>query len=467
MRLETATASELCAALQVREISSREVTEYFLSRALADECGAFVAVEAERALERAAELDSITPTGTIHGMPLADKDLQLRAGSITTFGSRGFVGHVAQKTDRLSAALDASGAVSIGKTATSEFGFTAYTSSLAHGHTTIPGQPLFGAGGSSGGAAAAVAAGALPFAPGSDAGGSVRIPAAACGIVGLKASRGRVPVKSGQGTLGQLLVAGALARTVADAALLLSAMIDGSPDYPRGALSCPEPFDPAIPVGGKPRLIGVLSGFEPWAEIVDAPHSAPAQLAQHSAVAALERAGHRVSEVQGPQLPGYARSFLTLWRANAAALPLTPAQLELLEPFTRDLVEKGKALGAAEIVAAVENLFDHESRIIAAFAPYDAVLTPTTALPPRPVGWFPSDPEENFVAQCRYAPDTSFVNVAGLPAISVPTVRIDGGLSMSVQLIGKPGGESILLQLGAELEGALGADLAANRSLGK
>lgn len=442
------TAVELCSALRSRQLSSVEVTRHYLARAEHDICGAFVELTPELALARARELDRIPPAGLIHGAPLADKDLQLRAGTRTTHGSRGWA-EQPTNSDRLVTALDTAGAVSIGKTATPEFGFAAHTSSLAHGHTTIPGHPELGAGGSSGGAAAAVAAGMLPFAPGSDAGGSVRIPAAACGIVGLKPTRGRVPAQSGLGTLGMLAVPGALARTVADAALLVEAMIAGSPRR-LSTLGCP-PAQLRVPQRPSRRRVGVLGGFAPWREIVDAPIGAEARGAVEAAAAALAAEGHEVAEVAAPELPGYADAFLTIWQANAAAIPMTPAQHELLEPLTRRLVDRGRELTAGRIVAALRALFAHEEAIVGAFEGLDAVLTPTTALPPRPIDWYPEDPWENFLAQCRYAPHTSFVNVAGLPALSLPTWW-RGGLSMSVQLIGRPGGEDALLQLGAELE---------------
>ena len=458
MDVSELSAVELRDALRRRELSSEEVTRDCLKRISCDRTNAFSLVTPELALARARELDAREPVGAIHGMPLADKDLHQRAGTVTTYGSRAFRGFVARHSDPLTLQLDHAGAVSLGKTATPEFGFAGYTSSQLHGHTTIPGHPELGAGGSSGGAAAAVKARLLPFAPGSDAGGSVRIPAAACGIVGLKPSRGRVPAMDGQGSLGQLAVAGALARSVADAALLFDALIERRAGrvLHHTTLRSPEPDGGsllAVAHPGRRRRVGVLHGLTPWDGVAATPASSEANAATERAATLLSDAGHAVEDVAGPALPGFAHAFQTLWHVNAAGLGLTDEQVAQLEPLTRSFVEAGRLVTAERIVHAVQTLYKHEQVIVDAFAPYDAVLTPTTALTPRPVGWFGDDPEVNFRRQCEYSPHGAVVNVAGLPSLSLPTLSLADGLSMSVQLIGRPGEESTLLQLGVELEG--------------
>lgn len=158
-----------------------------------------------------------------------------------------------------------------------------------------------------------------------------------------------------------------------------------------------------------------------------------------------------------PDEPGYASAFRTIWQAGAATLPLGDEQLGLVEPLTRWLVERGRALGARELGVALEWLAAFERRTIARFAPYDAVLMPALALTPRPIGWYDAhDGEENFAQQVRYTPFTSFVNVSGLPAIALPVATTDAGLPMGVQLVGRPGGERTLLAIGAQLERRLG-----------
>jgi len=183
------TALELHQLLQRREVSPVELAQHYLDRIerLDPGVGAFATVTPEAALERARHVEERVPTAApLWGLPLADKDLHRRAGVPARFGSRAFADFVPDESDELVRAVDDAGAVSLGKTATPEFGLPSYTEGLVGPPTRNPWDPALGAGGSSGGAAAAVAAGMLPFAPGTDGGGSIRIPAAACGLVGVK-----------------------------------------------------------------------------------------------------------------------------------------------------------------------------------------------------------------------------------------------------------------------------------------
>lgn len=452
-------ALELWELLHRREVSVHDLTTAVLERIdRLDTHGAFVHVDGERALRRAIELDAASDrTPVIFGLPFADKDLTQRAGVPTRFGSAARADFVPENTDRIAEVLDAAGGVSVGKTATPEFGLSGYTSSAVSGETTIPGHPGFGAGGSSGGAAAAVAAGLLPFAPGSDGGGSIRIPAAWCGLVGLKPSRGRIPAHSGAGQVGQLSVAGPIARTVADAALLAEAMlgrVNGrvmhdttlrSPEHDDGSLV-------AAAVRGEGRFrVAVLHGT-PWDEAFDVVVAPEARAAVDIAVAGLSAAGHAIDELAMPALPRYADVFRVLWQFGAASIPLTTQDRALLTPLTRWLVEHGMRITPAELGAAIAQTAEFERTVLRAFRPFDAVLTPTTALPPRPVGWYGDDPEQNFAKQVLATPHTSFVNVAGLPAITLPVHRTAEGHAMGAQLIGRPGEETTLLALGRQLE---------------
>jgi len=224
--LHELTALELWQELQSGRVSPREVASHFLDRIerLNPELGAFVTVTRDQALARADEVAERVPrTAPLWGLPFGDKDLWMRAGVPAGFGSRSMAGFVPDTSDELVETMDAAGGVSLGRTNAPEFGLPAYTESLAAPPARNPWDPGRGAGGSSGGAAVAVAAGMLPFAPGSDGGGSIRIPAAACGLVGLKPTRGLVPAGSGIESLAGLVVAGPIARTTADAALLLEA----------------------------------------------------------------------------------------------------------------------------------------------------------------------------------------------------------------------------------------------------
>ena len=448
--LHDLTALEQRDGLRSGAISPLELVDHYLARIerLDPVLGAFVTVTPEAARDAAVHLPA---SGPLRGMPHADKDLVARAGVATRYGSRAFADNVPESSDELALLLDDAGAISLGKTNTPEFGLTAYTESLVAPPARDPWATDLGAGGSSGGAAVAVASGMLPFAVGSDGGGSIRIPAASVGIVGLKPSRGRLPVGSGIDAFAGLAVTGPLARTVADAALLLDALVEGRP-YPF-AVRAPGagPFLPsAVNPEGRYR-VGVTL-VSPWDDAEDISLDPDARAAVEQALRALGSLGHEVDELDW-RPRGYAELFTTLWRGSAARIRVEEERLHLVEPITAWLIRSGRALGARELAEALAaaSLFERET--IAAFAPYDAVLTPVLAQSPRPIGWFDADDaERNFAQQVRYAPYTSFVNVAGLPAIAVPVALGADGHPVSVQLVGRPGGEHALLALAAQLE---------------
>jgi len=454
------TAQEQWDRLRRGDVTPRELAEHHLARIerLDPALGAFVTVTADRALERADALLAAGPTtAPLWGLPLADKDLWDRAGVPTHAGSRLSRGRVPEASGELVAALDEAGAVSLGKTATPEFGLTGYTESRVGPPTRTPWDTTRGAGGSSGGAAAAVAAGLVPVAPGSDGGGSIRIPASATGLVGLKPSRGRVPSASGLASLGGLAVGGALARTVADAAMLLDALVspDGRPPRHHHALWAPPSPDGAYlgtAVRGEGRFQLAVATNTPWDRTYDVQVDPRVADVMQDALEALADLGHGIDETPVP-IGDYGRLFRTIWQAGAAGIPAEGEEdLALLEPVTRWLVERGRGLGARELGEALAGLTAYERHVVEAFAPYDAVVTPTLAQLPPPVGWFDTeDAERSFEQQCLVSPFTSFVNVAGLPAISLPVGEVEG-VPVGVQLIGRPGREDVLLALGAQLE---------------
>ena len=450
------TALEQLDWLRRGEVTPRELTDHYLARIerLDPELGAFATVTPVHARERADAVAELPRAVALWGLPTADKDLVARAGVPTGLGSRLFAGEVAEESDELALVLDEAGAVSLGKTATPEFGFPSYTEPIAGRPARNPYDPTLGAGGSSGGAAVAVAAGLLPFAPGSDGGGSIRIPAAATGLVGLKPSRGRIPAGSGLLGLAGLSVPGPLARTVADAALLLDALVDGgayefateAPRWDGGAY-----LNAAVRGEGRYEL-GVTTS-SPWGTAYELELAPEARAALELAQRELDALGHGLEEFRMEPEDGYAGAFRTIWQAGAATLPVEDDSLDMVEPLTRWLIERGRGLSARELAEGLAWLTGFERRIIRSFAPYDAVLTPALALTPRPVGWYDAeDGERNFEQQVRYTPFTSFVNVSGLPAIALPVLQTESGLPMGVQLVGRPGGEHVLLAIGAQLE---------------
>ncbi|WP_306231474.1 amidase [Agrococcus beijingensis] len=457
-------ALDLWRLLHARELSAVEVAEHFLERIeRLDEANAFVHVDRELALRQARAADEADDrTGIIHGLPFADKMLTRRAGQPAAMGSRWLEGAVADVTDPMARVLDTGGGVVLGRTAAPEFGFAGYTRSALHGSTTLPGRPDLHAGGSSGGAAAAVAQGLLPFAPGSDGGGSIRIPAATCGLVGLKPTRGRVPAHGGVGTVGGLVTAGAIGRSVMDVALLTDALIGRvNGDTPHELTLRPPEHDDgsllAAAVRGEGRYrIAVMTGT-PWDATHDIRIAPEANAAVEVALAALEAFGHELGEVALPDATGYADAFTALWRGGAAAIGVPRAERGRLEPLARWIIDTSDELGAGGLAKAQLWASAFERRVLAAFAPWDAVLTPATALTPRPLDWYPiDDGEADFDRQVLHTPHTSFVNVTGLPAIALPVhqAATDDGdaLPMGVQLIGRPGEEATLLAIGRQLE---------------
>jgi amidase len=191
----------------------------------------------------------------------------------------------------------------------------------------------------------------------------------------------------------------------------------------------------------------------PWDDVYDIRIAPEATAALEIAVQELAGLGHGIEQIALEPDDSYAPNFRTIWQAGASGIPAEGDQLELLEPLTRWLVTRGRELSARTLAEALAALAQYERSIIRQFSRMDAVLTPALALTPRPIGWYDAeDGERNFAQQVQYTPFTSFVNVSGLPAISLPVHHTGDGLPMGVQLIGRPGGEATLLALGAQLE---------------
>lgn len=476
-------AVELVAMLRAGECSRAEVTAHVLERIERANpvLRAFVTVDGDRAMDRARVMDenphAINDT-VLAGLPIGDKDLTNRAGVCTSFGSRAMADFVAPDSDPLVVTLDRNGANSVGKTNAPEFGFPSYTENRLDGGPARNPWPLddwdpdrpeasltLDPGGSSGGAAVAVAARMLPVAPGSDGGGSIRIPAAACRLVGLKPSRGLVPDASGFERAGQWVVGGPIARSVADAALLLDGLIarhdSGKPAYrysQRPAASHEEPasFLEALRRGPASEALRIaVNTWTPWSEVFDCPCDPQALAVLDKTTRLAESLGHRVEPFTPAVNAGYSDAFQTVMRAGAAALPLPEEQLQALEPYTAWLVRQGREVAPGGLVTALGYLAAFERSIIEQYAPFDLVLTPSLAMAPRPLGWYDDeDGARNFMQQCQFTPYTSYVNVAGLPAITMPVGS--GELPFGVQAIGRPGGELTLLRFAQQLEAEIG-----------
>ena len=439
--------------------------------------GAFAALDAERALDRARRLDDERAgrrgagdaaagpdhrLGALHGMPTAFKDLTDVAGLPTRRGSELTASSpVPDRHDPVVERLAEAGVVTVGKTTVPEFGLDAHSENPLGGAARTPLDPSRTAGGSSGGSAAAVAAGILPVAPGTDGGGSVRIPAAACGLVGLKPGRGTVPTDPPAESVRNLAVTGPLAHTVADAALLFDALT-AQPASPGAGPSLEAVQDAVgrLEAGERPVPLRVgVTAASPFAPELSIGLATSAFAALTTAGARLAGLGHAVDEFVPEYGDEYHRDFRTLWTSGLLRADLPEGAEHRVGPMAANFLHTAGALSAEQIDAAERRMTDWAVGLRAQFAVQDVVMTPVLAFAPPEVGHFTSlEPEANYERQCLFTPYTSMVNVMGLPAVSVPVTRDEDGLSWSVQLIGRPGDETRLLRLAAQLKLAAGAD---------
>ncbi|WP_028709122.1 amidase [Propionicicella superfundia] len=458
-------ALSLGAAIASGDASPVEVTESAL--ALAAErgpaVGAFAHLTPEYAMGQArAAADRLARRSDLDlpllfGVPCPVKDLTRVAGLPWEAGSRALAGNVADVDDGVVTRLRDAGTIMIGKTATPEFGFPCYTEPDSGPAARTPWDLSRSAGGSSGGAAAAVAAGIVPIAHGSDGGGSIRIPAAVCGLVGLKASRGRIspgPFRVEGPGLGS---DGVLTRTVRDTAAALDALAGPLPGdqyvapAPRTSFlkSCQH-----LPAGLR---IGVLTTPVVTADATVHP---AALRAVEALIPVLVDLGCEVSQAPPPFLPEQWDVFRAIWAVDATQLPVSAAQLDLCVPLTRWLRERGAAVSGAEYAAALTDMQRLTRDVARTWAGFDAVLTPTLAGPPALVGGLrdDADPAADFEAQTRFTPWTSIANLTGRPSISLPTHReVVGGVELpfGTMLTGTWGSEPTLLALAAALEEAI------------
>ncbi|WP_409496757.1 amidase [Amycolatopsis sp. cmx-11-12] len=465
--LHELTTVEQCAALRAGEVSARELADHYLQRIEQhdEKLGAFVHVTAELARSEAARADEALRDGGVEGQPLLGlpmgfKDLYPAAGVPLTMGSAAIGTFVPPADGWAVGLLRKAGAVTLGTTHAPELGATAYTHSDVVGRPAVtPYDTARSAGGSSGGAAAAVAAGLLPAGHGSDGAGSIRLPAAVCGLVGLKPSRGRVSTVP-DASFQSWATEGPLARTVADVALLLDVMAHPPaaelhrvlPPSTRASFlrNAQEPSERSLVVG-----VWTDNGLvDPEPEIVRA-------VARTSEL--LSELGHEVVEIRNPA-PWEEDSAQALWRifggmVVAALEPhVPPERRHLLQDFTSWLVDLGERRTAAHHVADTDLLAGCASRFLARVEPYDVLLTPVTTAPPVPADFFHWRGVENIaVRMLEWAAYTPLQNWAGVPAMSLPVHVTPEGLPVGVQITAsRHGDDALLLGLGAQLENSLG-----------
>jgi amidase len=449
-QLHDLTAAEQLAQLRARTLSSVELTEHYLDRVLRYDAdlGAFVEITAELARQEAVAADAELDRGStlpLLGIPLAYKDLFAVAGVRATLGSRA-VDVVPAENGHTVGLLRAAGAVTVGTTHAPELGPTCFTHSDVVGRPAVtPFDTSRYASGSSGGAAAAVAAGLLPFAHGSDGAGSLRTPAAVCGLVGVKPSRG--VLRSAPGFLSWA-TEGPLARTVADAALLLDVMASPSDLYGLAMSGFSASLETPVP-----KALRVFSFSNSGLSSVE-----PALLEVHAAaVEVLRGLGHEVVEGDNPvpwsdELIHHLTVIVTSSVATAAAQLGDPT---LLQPYTRFCLDQARAYSAADFVTAQAALAQAAATVLAGCSPFDLVLSPVISATARPLGWFEQDGGGEGCGRrmLDWSAFTPWANLTGQPALSLPLALIDG-VPAGIQLTATPGADLLLLRVAAQLEQA-------------
>ncbi len=454
-------AHEQAALLRDREITSAELVRHHLDRidAQNDELGAFVTVTADQAIEAAGRADTVLAAGEAPpfcGVPTAIKDLTATAGIRTTLGSRLLAEQIPEPDAHVVTRARDAGFISLGKTNTPEFGLSSFTDNDLIGPALTPWDTTRNAGGSSGGAAAAVSARMVPLALGSDRGGSIRIPASSCGIFGFKPSRGVVGVGPDGVQWNGLAIDGALSRTVRDAAALLDIIAGPMPGDSRVAPPPAEPYrEQARRDPGRLRIARWSSPY------LDFAGSSPEAIAAwERAGALLSAAGHEIVDIDNPWTPELEPQFNIVWSAGMAAAPI-PAEAEtLLRPTTRYWRERGGRASAPELAAALGFLELTTRATLASLVEFDLFLTPTLALPPQPTEWFtgPEDPMDIHRRELLYTPFTALMNMSGQPAASLPVHVSDEGLPIGAMLAAHPGRDGLLLAVCAQLEHAFRTD---------
>lgn len=449
------TATELAESIRTGDISAIEVTEAHLDRiqAVNDQVNAIVTLEPQLALDQAKQIDKARakgqPLGPLAGVPMAHKDLTLTKGIRTTFGSRRFKTFIPNKDAVIIERLKQAGAVSLGKTNTSEWGAGSQTFNSLYGTTRNPYDLTKTCGGSSGGAAAALAARMVPLCDGSDLGGSLRNPASFCNIVGFRTTAGRVPIVPSDNPDDPLPIAGPMARNIDDCALLLGVMAGVHPEAPLSdlpPLSCKPPIKP-------------LTGEFKIALSADFGQQLPVEPEVADLIEKQSRtltdAGFNV-EPTCPELndAGYAFHIL---RAAAFARRHGEGVRTRPEDYKSTIiwnVEAGLGLQQEEINWASAEKLALQSRFLAFFETYDFLLAPTVQV-------LPFNAQIEYVTEINgiemqsyidWMQSCSIISLTGFPALSLPVGFSRQGLPVGVQIIGKPHAETAVLQLAKTLE---------------
>jgi amidase len=453
-------AAEVAARIRERAVSPREVIEACVRRieSIDPELNAFVELDAERAL---ADADAVEPGDPrpFAGVPIAIKANTPVAGMCMNLASAFLAGHRPTHNAYLVRRLRDAGFVVVGTTNLPEFGILPTTEPRHTGPTRNPWDMSRTPGGSSGGSAAAVAAGLVPIAHGNDGGGSLRIPAACCGLVGMKTSRGRISRGPDLGD-SYLGTDGVLTRTVVETALMLDVL---SGYEPGDATWAPKPAEPyTLAMRRDPGRLRIAMSLENALGVDCDPEVVRGM---HDAAATLRDLGHEVEEAS-PALPGpdsleiFIDVFgphVSLGVAFGEVLAGRPPRDDEIEPLSRAVMERARQLPATGYLTALAQLQALARHTVAFFADYDVLMTPVLASRPLPIGELHGcgdHPMDDLRRSGTFAPFTSLFNVTGQPALSIPVGFGEDGMPTAVQLVGHPLAEDTLLQVAAQMERA-------------
>jgi amidase len=443
-------AIELAQLIRHREVSPLDLVELYLQRIerLNPQLGSYFTVMAESAIADAQAKTEMLTTATelppFFGVPTAIKDMNPVAGVPCTYGNPALLNYIPDYDGGIVTRMKQAGFIILGKTATSELGSFPYTEPTGFPPARNPWNLEYTPGGSSGGAAAAVAAGLCAIAQGSDGGGSIRGPVACCGLVGIKPSRGRVSKAPVGDRLGGIGVDGPIARTVADAAAMLdtiSGYVTGDPYW------LPDP-EPSFLAATQAKISGLRIAFS--TKILPlGTADANCQQGVLEAVELLKQLGNTVEE-NCPDLSGLVEPFQIVWQAGIAASGLP---VEALQPVNRWLLARNGSVG--EYLRALSQLQIVSRQIVAFFDDFDVLVLPVYLHSPIRIGeWAALSPEEAFQSIVRWVSPCPVANATGQPAIALPMGFDSHGLPISVQLIGKPAAEATLISLAAQIEAA-------------
>jgi amidase len=454
-------ATEQAALVRSGEISARELVEASLAAidSVDAELGAFITLRADEAL---AEADSVRPGDprALCGVPIGIKDfLTTVAGVRTTHGSAAFGDWVPDHDSAHVRRLREAGAIVIGKTNTPELAMRPVTENARFGVTRNPWDTRLTAGGSSGGSAAAVAAGIVALCDGSDLGGSIRIPASCCGVVGLRPSVGRVSIGPDLGDVaGGQGIDGPIARTVLDAAVALDAMAGYEPGDHHWLSPPARPFADAAQRSPERLTVHVA---------LDAPLGVPVDAeprdAARAAADALAALGHDVSQRtpdwDDEALPAAwglcATGFVQHLVRVIERLHCRPADLDLLEPALRGWIKGAPPVAVTDYFEAVEVLRAFARRVLTGWPAGGVLVTPTLTLLPIEVHAPQARPGVTDEAT-RFSAILRVFSITGQPAISLPLAQTADGIPVGVQIVGPPGRDDLVLSVAGELERAVG-----------